>query len=162
MKAGWTETILTASVLVGAAASPAAAQRVTLTANMTGGGETPAIVTGSFGSATVIVNVPAQTISYRVDVVNLPSGATGGHIHVGPKEIVSGPIIFNFNVPNNISNDFSVSGAFSCADVTLRPDQGIRSCEDAIQAVAGGNAYVNVHSAVNPGGEIRGQLIVKQ
>jgi hypothetical protein len=33
--------------------------------------------------------------------------------------------------------------------------------EDAIQAIVGGNAYVNIHSTTNPGGEIRGQLSVK-
>ncbi len=30
--------------------------------------------------------------------------------------------------------------------------------EDAIQSIVGGNAYVNIHSTTNPGGEIRGQL----
>ena len=29
------------------------------------------------------------------------------------------------------------------------------------QAILGGNSYVNVHSAVNPAGEIRGQLVLK-
>ena len=43
-----------------------------------------------------------------------------------------------------------------------RPDQGIRSADDMFQALLGGNTYVNVHSQVNPGGEIRGQLIVSQ
>jgi hypothetical protein len=45
----------------------------------------------------------------------------------------------------------------------LRPNPalGINTMEDAIQAIVGGNAYVNIHSTTNPGGEIRGQLSVK-
>ena len=31
--------------------------------------------------------------------------------------------------------------------------------QDAIQAIVGGNAYVNIHTSANPGGEIRGQLV---
>ena len=41
------------------------------------------------------------------------------------------------------------------------PMQGIRSADDMFQAILGGNSYVNVHSAVNGGGEIRGQLVLK-
>ena len=35
------------------------------------------------------------------------------------------------------------------------------SFEDFLQAVLGENTYVNVHTVVNPGGEIRGQLVLK-
>ncbi len=47
------------------------------------------------------------------------------------------------------------------AEFVLRPDQGIRSADDLFQAILGGNSYVNVHSQVNPGGEVRGQLTLK-
>jgi hypothetical protein len=30
--------------------------------------------------------------------------------------------------------------------------------DDIIQAIVNGNAYVNIHTTQNPGGEIRGQL----
>jgi hypothetical protein len=30
--------------------------------------------------------------------------------------------------------------------------------DDAIQALSGGNCYINIHSTTHPGGEIRGQL----
>ena len=46
-------------------------------------------------------------------------------------------------------------------EFTLRPDQGIRSADDMFQAILGGNSYVNVHTQVNAGGEIRGQLALK-
>jgi hypothetical protein len=44
----------------------------------------------------------------------------------------------------------------------MRGDQGIRSADDVFQAILGGNTYVNVHSQVNPAGEIRGRLVLKQ
>lgn len=139
---------------------PAAAQTVTLSATLTGAGEVPAINTGSFGTATVTVDARAQTVTYRVDVFNLPSGVAASHIHVGAVG-TNGPVIVNFAPPVPASNDFAFSGTARDTDFILRPDQGIRSVEDAIQAILGGNTYVNVHSAVNPGGEVRGQLQVK-
>jgi hypothetical protein len=64
-------------------------------------------------------------------------------------------------VPTNASNDFGFSGSVVDTAFVLRPDQGVRSADDMFQAILGGNSYVNVHSAVNPGGEIRGQLVLK-
>src|SRR4029450_4273202 len=55
-----------------------------------------------------------------------------------------------------VSGPFQLSG--STRAFTARPAQGIRSMEEMMIAIASGNAYVNVHSQANPGGEIRGQL----
>lgn len=147
---------------LGAGAAPAAAQTFTLTATLTGAGETPApgINTGAFGTAVVTVDMAARTVTYRVDVFNMPSGVTASHIHVGPAG-TAGPVIVNFAPPVNASNDFSYSGTVPEAQFLLRPDQGIRSGEDALQAILGNNSYVNVHSSVNAGGEVRGQLTLK-
>lgn len=62
-----TRSLTIAAALV-ALSLPAAAQTVTLTATLTGAGENPAINTGAFGSATVTVDVPTRTVTYRVDV----------------------------------------------------------------------------------------------
>ena len=63
--------------------------------------------------------------------------------------------------PANISNDFTLSGTATAADAAARvPEQGIRDWEDFIQSLVGGQVYVNIHSAVYPGGETRGQLTV--
>jgi hypothetical protein len=149
-------------VLVMLSARSASAQTYTLTANLHGGNETPAvIVTGAFGTATVTVDVTARTVTWVVDVFNLPSGVTAGHIHVGAPG-AGGPTVVNFVVPTPASNDFRISGSARDTEFTLRPDQGIRSADDMFQAILGGNSYVNVHTQVNGGGEIRGQLALKQ
>ena len=159
MSTRWMTPLLAALVTIGLTAVPASAQNVTLTATLTGAQETPApgINTGAFGNAMVVVNMRTRTVTWTVNVFNLPSGVTAGHIHVGAVG-TPGPTVINFTVPTGASNDFNITGSAVDTTFTLRPDQGIRSADDVFQALLGGNTYVNVHSAVNTGGEIRGQL----
>jgi hypothetical protein len=82
---------------------------------------------------------------------------TASHIHVGAPA-TGGPVVVNFAPPVNASNDFGFSGVVRFADFVLRPDQGVRSSDDMVQAILGENSYCNVHSTVNPGGEVRGQF----
>lgn len=152
--AGW----LMAALVLFALSAPAAAQTLELVATLVGNEENPPVLSGAFGSAEVTVDLAARTITYRVDVFNLPSGVTVSHIHVGSKG-VNGPTIFNFTPPVSASNDFGYSGTLSESNLNLRRDQGIGSMDDAIQAMTGRQTYVNVHSVVFPGGEIRGQLV---
>ena len=156
---------LVAAVLVGSVAVPASAQTFTLTATLTGQGEatqtTNGINTGAFGSATVIVDMTARTVTYSVSVFNLPSGVIASHIHVGAV-LTPGPTVVNFAPPLTASNDFTFVGTVKDTEFTIRANQGIRSADDMFQAIIGENSYVNVHSAVNPGGEIRGQLLLKK
>ena len=140
-------------------AAQAQAQTITWTATLTGAQEIPVVVTGAVGTATLTWNTTTKTGTYRVDVYNMPVGTTASHIHVGPVG-GGGPVVINFTVPaGGISNDFGLSGTFACSDVVARPAQGINSCEDFEQAILLDNAYVNVHSTANPGGEIRGQIV---
>lgn len=150
----------TAAVLLGGVS--ASAQTVELRAVLSGSNETPAaVVTGATGTAEVYVNLGARTVTYRVDVFNMPSGTTGGHIHVGGPG-VGGPVVVNLSPPANASNDFVLSGTLTAANLTARPEQGIRDWDDFLQSLVGGQTYVNIHSSVNPGGETRGQLVVVQ
>jgi CHRD domain len=136
----------------------AEAQVITFTASLSGGNEVPVVAaTAAGGVATVTLDTVADTVSWVVDVFNLPSGATQGHSHVGAHE-VSGPVVINFTVPAGISNDFRITGTARASDLVLRQPQGIGSWEDFEQAMVLEQAYVNIHSQVNPGGEVRGQL----
>ncbi len=152
--------LIAAGALLLGASAQANAQTIRLTAVLSGSNETPAIVvTGATGTAEVFVNLATQTVTYEVDVFNLPSGAVGGHFHVGGPG-AGGPVVVDLAPPANISNDFSLSGTVAQSALRVRADQGIRTWEDFIQALIGGQVYVNIHSAVNPGGETRGQLTV--
>jgi hypothetical protein len=160
MRRLFTTLVLTLGLLAAGAAS-AYAQTYTLTATLTGSEETPPLNTGAFGTATVIVDMAARTVSYRVEVFNLPSGVSASHIHAGGVG-TAGPVIINFAPPLTASNDFAFAGTVPEAQFIARPEQGIRSGDDAFQAIIGGNSYVNVHSTVNGGGEIRGKLVLSR
>jgi hypothetical protein len=136
----------------------AQAQTVHFTAALSGGNENPGVVTGSVGTGTVSVDLATQVVTYRIDVYNMPVGTTAGHFHVGAAG-VNGPVVVNFTVSANISNDFAITGTATAASLTARAAQGINSWDDFIQALLLGNIYMNVHSTANPGGEIRGQVV---
>ena len=135
----------------------ASAQIIQMSAILSAGEETPALLSGASGTAEVSVDSGARELSIVLRVTNLPTTSTAGHIHVGPKG-VAGPIVIDFpNIPGRIG-DFTVAFRVNQAALRPQPAQGITTMEDVIQAITGGNAYVNIHSTTNPGGEIRGQL----
>jgi hypothetical protein len=163
MTVRWKLAAFVSAAFIGLAV-PASAQGYTLLATLTGAGEatqtTNGINTGAFGDATVIVDMSARTVTYTVRVFNLPSGVTASHIHVG-SPLTAGPVVVNFAPPLTASNDFGYTGVVRDTEFILQPDKGIRSADDMFQAILGGNSYVNVHTQVNGGGEIRGQLTLK-
>src|SRR5438128_8573108 len=110
-------------------------QEVTLS----GSNEVPSVSTSASGSGTVTVNSD-RTVSARITVTGMT--ATAAHIHQGAPG-ANGPVI----VP------FTKSG-----DNTFVAPDGAKMTEDQYNAYKAGNTYVNVHSAKNPGGEVRAQL----
>ncbi len=84
MRPTTTRLIAAAALLLGMSVQ-AQAQTIRLTAILSGSNETPApgVVTGATGTAEVFVNLANNEVTYTVRVFNLPSGAIGGHFHVG-------------------------------------------------------------------------------
>ena len=133
--------------------------QVQLNATLSGGAEAPNKVnTGALGTAVVSIDTTNKEITVSVQVFNLPTGATGGHIHVGAED-TAGPVIFNLEPTAGTTGDFTLNARLSSGNLVVRATQGINTIDDAIQALSGGNCYVNIHTTTNPGGEIRGQLI---
>ncbi len=151
--------VVAAGFMLGTAGA-AQAQVVKLTAHLSGNQETPApgVLTGAFGSATVTMDLGTGTLSWNIDVFNMPSGTNNAHFHVGGPG-VAGPTVVNVAFPAQISNDFNLTGTATAANLIPRGDQGIRSWDDFIQSLLGGQMYLNIHSNVNAGGEIRGQVV---
>lgn len=147
-----------AAVFVLSVTAPVQAQTIAFKAFLSGANEAPTgVTTGAFAEADVTWNMATRTLSWIIDVFNVPSGSTAAHFHVGGAG-VAGPTVVNIAVPPQISNDFRLSGSATCDNVMPRAMQGINSCDDFEQAITGGQIYINLHTNNNPAGEIRGQV----
>jgi CHRD domain len=139
-------------------AASASAQTVNMVANLTGGEENPAILTGAVGTATVDLDTAAREIAVNLRLFNIPAGTTAGHIHIAPRG-VNGPVVVDFPIPAGRTGDLTLSFRVGAAQFRARPEIGINTMDDVIQSVVGGSGYVNIHTSTNPGGEMRGQIV---
>lgn len=106
---------------------------------LNGNREVPPVSTAATGSGTIRVLMDR---SVSGSVMTSGVAGTAAHIHLGvPGE--NGPVIIPLN---------------RTADNTWSVPTSIRLNDTQYEAFRLGNLYVNVHSAANPGGEIRGQL----
>jgi len=104
--------------------------------------EVPARVSDGYGSALGYYNTQTKVLTLRISYNNLRAPLTAWHIHKAPAG-VNGPVIHNFGVP--------APSEFYYISAPLTADQE----NDLVTA----NYYVNLHSTLYPGGEIRGQLL---
>ena len=101
--------------------------------------ENPPVTTMAKGSGTVMIGDDG---SVKGSITTTGVTATAAHIHMAAMG-KNGPVI----VPMVKSGD---SGFGFAPDAKLNADQ--------MKAFKAGELYINVHSAANPGGELRGQL----
>ena len=147
-----------AALLIGAAA--ASAQVVVATATLGGGDETPILLSGAAGTAEVAIDTTAKEFAVTLRIFNIPTTTTAGHIQVGSK-CIAGTVVVDFPAIAGRLGDFVTTFRVGEASFRANAAIGINTIDDVIQAVANGNAYVNIHTTTFPGGEIRGQLVPK-
>ncbi|MEP7001947.1 MAG: CHRD domain-containing protein [bacterium] len=128
-------------------------QRATYVATLTGSREIPPVVTAASGSATF--TLVGQTVTYTVLASGFSTTLTVGHALIGPAGttglvIVPLTIIAQSGTVASGSLDLSVPITFG--NVTISGDS-LRTLFET------GKAYVNLHTAAHPGGEIRGQIV---
>jgi hypothetical protein len=149
-------TILTASLL-SLATVAASATPIAFHATLTGAAEVPPTPSTATGTATVIADDVAGTVSVNLTVSGLTTPSAAGHIHFGPVG-VAGPIILPFTgLPSATS--FTYTHTFTAADLINSATSGIATFGALLGAMEAGNTYTNVHTTTFPGGEIRGQLV---
>ncbi|HSA56206.1 MAG TPA: CHRD domain-containing protein [Gemmatimonadaceae bacterium] len=123
------------------------------TATLTGANERPTpVVTPATGSADFTLS--GDTLYFTIVVDSLSSPATAAHIH-GPSGIdgVAGPIL-GFTLADTLITTGTLASGFATA-----PTDPSVSQDSLLVLMRNGNAYVNVHTATNPDGEIRGQVV---
>jgi len=106
----------------------------------------PPKTTNGSGLASLALDTETNLLYYTVRVSNVVS-VTAAHIHVGPAD-ENGPVVFGlyaltsgrpFNAANPIGGGLRLDG---------------QNLVDLLTDFY----YVNVHTVVNPGGEVRGQV----
>jgi len=137
--------------------APIACEVESRVAALTGTAENPPVNPAGTGAASFGIRSRTE-IFFSIAVSGLTSDIVGAHIHIGAPG-VNGPIIFPLT-PGGFTN--SLSGVLRESDFRPAPEQGINTFAEAINAVMNGNTYVNVHTANNPDGEIRGQIVAAQ
>lgn len=134
---------LLATLTLGAAiafAGPAFAEK--FTAKLDGKSEVPPNTSAGSGTADIDYDAASKKLSWKLTYSGLSGPATAAHFH-GPAEAGK-----NSGVAVAIPN------------ATSSPVSGSATLTDAQAAdLLAGKYYVNVHTAANPGGEIRGQVM---
>ncbi len=122
-----------------ALAGPAFAEK--MKATLDGKSEVPPNTSAGTGTADIDYDAAAKKLSWKLTYSGLSGPATAAHFH-GPAEAGK-----------------NAGVALAIPSATTSPVEGSATLTDAQAAdLAAGKYYINVHTAANPGGEIRGQV----
>lgn len=132
---------------------------------LSGSEEVPAVTTDATGEAEVELEIEDGEVELEVELeVCDIEGVVAAHIH-GP----DGPAGTNTGVMLGIFSGGPFSADDDCDELVDREwdeDDLMSSLtlplEDFVASLVSGNAYINVHTMANPGGEIRGQLVPEE
>jgi uncharacterized protein (TIGR03118 family) len=109
---------------------------------LSGAAEIPAVNTTATGMGTLTIE--GTNLAYNISFSGLSGPASAGHIHAPADATNNTGVIIPFTVPAATSG--TVSGTTSIT-------------ADQLSYILNGMAYVNFHTGLNPGGEIRGQIV---
>lgn len=123
------------------AASPSMAATINLKADLKASNEVPPNDSKGSGSLTATYDDASKQLSWKGNLSGLSGPATAAHFHAGEAGKNGGVVV---PIPG------ADKGAF----------EGSATLTDAQAAdMLAGKWYVNIHTAANKGGEIRGQLM---
>ncbi len=154
--------------LVGLLPSMAEAQNKRFKTTLIGFEEVPSLSTTGIGTFDMKIDFGDSGFDYTLSYSGLVGTVQQAHTHIGQQGVNGGIMVF---FCTNLGNgppgtqacpqSGTISGRITPVDVIGPAGQGIAAGEfaEVLKAIRGGVAYVNVHSTVFPGGEIRGQLV---
>ena len=147
MRVRYSIILALASALALGTATLAQATTFGYTATLKGINEVPANASPAAGSAFIIYDDVASTISITGSFSGLVAPLTAGHLHGPALPGVNASVIHGFpGLPLG-----STSGSWSDVWVGVNATQ--------VGYLTTGKLYVNLHSQAFPGGEIRGQVV---
>jgi DNA-binding beta-propeller fold protein YncE len=114
-------------------------------AKLSGSEEVPP--TDSEASGAASFSVKDNLISYNIEVSRMD--VSGAHLHEGEKNT-------NGYIVADLAAGEKVEGSISSSDLT-GPLEG-KTLKDIVELMEKGSIYVNLHSAIFPDGEIRGEV----
>jgi CHRD domain-containing protein len=131
--------------------------------SLSGGAESPAILTT--GEGVLNLKVDGSTIAYDLEYNTLKNNAPAvvAHIHVGQRGASGAVAAFlcgGGGKPACPVPGTKLSGTIAASDILAIPAQGLAAGDMTafLAAMRRGLLYANLHSALFPGGEIRGQI----
>ncbi len=132
---------------IAVSAGPSQAAPMTFKVALTGAQETPPVETAATGTADITYDPSTMVVTWNVTCSGLSGPATMGHFH-GPAKpgAAAAPVIW-----------LSAKGSTTPIEGPIK-GQATLTAEQAQQFLAG-DWYINVHTAANPKGEIRGQVM---
>jgi len=143
----------------------------TLRASLTGYQEVPSVSSTADGEFEARVSADGNSVDYTLAWDGLQADVLMAHIHFAQRS-VNGPIIVwlcgtaaqpgpTAGIQTCPGRSGVIHGTITSANVLASPStQQLPAGDlaDLIAAMRAGVAYVNIHSTVSPGGEIRGQI----
>ncbi len=110
-------------------------------ADMNGAQETPAVTTNAFALGTFALSKHNGKLLIRVVADGLSGAIMGAHLHMGAIGMSGGVVA-------DLTSDIMGNTIVASVDPTT-----------FLADLLAGNIYINLHTAANPNGEIRGQLL---
>lgn len=136
---------------------PTAPTPPTYVSNLNAANEGTGITSAATG---VVTYVDLGTQIDWTMTLNGLTNMTVSHIHRGSATNVgptAGPVIINLFFPNRPPETGTLTGFVAAGTITNANNSGITL--DSLRVLFNnGNAYTNVHTVANPGGEIRDQI----
>jgi len=137
-----------AGAVLASSAPPARAAGMAYKATLDGKSEVPPTTSSGTGLATVTYDAATKTVTWEGQFSGLSGPPTAAHIH-GPAEAGK-----NAGVIVPLSQQGTPFTSPFKGTAKLADDKAAALAA----ALSSGQAYVNIHTAANPGGELRGQL----
>src|SRR5712664_3521559 len=143
---------------------------VTFVANLTGANEVPPVPSPGTGFAAVVLDPTAQTLQVNATFSGLTSNTNAAHIHCcAPLGTNAGvattvpafpgfPLGVTSGTFSSVVFDLTQPTIYNPAFVTLEGGTIPLAEAALIAGIQNGQTYLNIHTMINPGGEIRGQL----